>query len=166
MNIIMVIGLPGTGKTTFAESLAAALSAKHLNTDVIRDAMGKRGKYDAVTKAAIYDELLHQTETELQGGKNVVVDGTFYRKQLREPYVQLAQRYGASIFWMEIKAAENIIRTRVSQRRAYSEADFTIYLKIKSQYEPLEAPHLELWSDQLELATMIERAINYINAAT
>ncbi|MBK7872820.1 MAG: ATP-binding protein [Saprospiraceae bacterium] len=164
MKIIMIIGLPGTGKTTFAQLLAKSLDAVHINTDIIRDAMGKRGQYDAITKSSIYEELLNQTEASLQNQKNVIVDGTFYQKKLRTPYYKLAKKYHIPIFWMEIKANEALIRTRVSKRRAYSEADFEVYLKIKSQYEPLEAPSLELWSDQFELSEMVEQAKNYVNS--
>lgn len=163
MNIIMVIGLPGTGKTTFAKSLAEALDAQHINTDIIRDSINKRGQYDPETKAKIYKEMLEQAETALNKGQNVVLDGTFFKKELRKPYREMATKYQANLYWMEIKAKEDVIRTRVSQRRAYSEADFEVYLKIKSQYEPLEAPHLELWSDALDLPEMVKKAKDYIN---
>lgn len=164
MKIVMVIGLPGAGKTTFAQRLAMALSAKHFNTDIIRDALGKRGQYDPETKSAIYNEMLRQTESTLAAGENVVVDGTFYQKALRAPYAELARQYAADIHWIEIRADEELVRKRVQQKRAYSEADFSVYLKIKAEYEPLEVPHLELWSDQLNLDAMVEQTLRHLNA--
>ena len=38
MNIILVMGLPGAGKTTLADELAPMLDAKRLNADEIRKA--------------------------------------------------------------------------------------------------------------------------------
>ena len=38
MKIILVMGLPGAGKTTLANELAPALSAKRLNADEVRKA--------------------------------------------------------------------------------------------------------------------------------
>jgi len=162
MKMILITGLPGTGKSTFAKALAEATDAKHLNTDIIRDALGKRGQYDADTKAAIYAEMLRQTAQLLENGANVIVDGTFYQKKLRQPYLALAKKYGITIHWIEISAAEEVVRHRVSCCRDYSEADFDVYLKVKSQYEGLDAPHLALRSDQLSVPEMVEKTSIYL----
>ncbi|MFN7119715.1 MAG: AAA family ATPase [Saprospiraceae bacterium] len=162
MKIIMITGLPGTGKSTFAQTLAGAIGARHLNTDIIRDAMGKRGQYDADTKAIIYAEMLRQTGLLLENDTDVIIDGTFYQKKLRQPYILLAKKYKAAMYWIETAANEEVIRERVSCCREYSEADFAVYLQIKSQYEPLNIPHLVLHSDQLSIAEMLENAVNYL----
>jgi predicted kinase len=162
MKIIMVIGLPGTGKSTFAHALAVAIGGRHLNTDIIRDALGKRGQYDSETKAGIYAEMLRQTSIALSRGENVVIDGTFYQQKLRLPYIAIAKKYEVPIYWMEIGADEQIIRSRVNQRRIFSEADFEVYLKIKSEYEHLDAPHLDLRSDLLGIPEMVEKARTYL----
>lgn len=162
MKMVMITGLPGTGKSTFAKALAEAIGAKHLNTDIIRDALGKRGQYDPDTKATIYAEMLRQTAVLIEHGSSIIIDGTFYQKKLRQPYIVLAKKYGVMIQWIEIRAAEDIVRHRVNVDRDYSEADFEVYLKIKSQYEQLDAPHLNLYSDQLSIPEMIEKAKKYL----
>jgi hypothetical protein len=50
----------------------------------------------------------------------------------------------------------------VNCRRTFSEADFAVYLKIKSQYESLNAPHLDLRSDYLSVNEMVEKAKQYL----
>lgn len=162
MKIIMVTGLPGTGKSTFAAALAQAMGGRHLNTDIIRYVLGKRGQYDADTKALIYAEMLRQTTLALERQEKVVIDGTFYQRKLRLPYIAIAKKYNVPIHWLEISADEQIIRTRVSKRRTYSEADFDVYLKIKSEYENLDAPHLDLRSDLLGIPEMVEKARAYV----
>ncbi len=157
----MITGLPGTGKTTFAQFLAEALQGKHFNTDIIRDQLGLRGQYDQASKNRVYEALFFQTRTSLSQNIPVVVDGTFYKKELRKPFLDLAKEMDCPIHWVEITADEPIIKERVSQKRAYSEADFDVYLKIKADFEPMEEEHLILRSDQLTVEKMIELTKSY-----
>lgn len=159
--LLMVTGLPGTGKTTFASSLADALQAKHYNTDIIRDQLGLRGQYDTDSKQRVYTSLFEYTQASLSQQIPVVVDGTFFKKELRQPFLDLAADMHSPIFWVEITAAEPVIKERVSQKRAYSEADFEVYLKIKSDFEPIEVEHLVLRSDQQTVEQMIEQTKSY-----
>ena len=157
-KLILVVGLPGTGKTTFARALSTAIGAKHLNSDIVRHDTGKRGHYDTASKAAIYNEMLNRTEDYLKNHQQVVIDATFYKNIFRRPYQLLEGKYDAELKWIEIKADEDLIQQRVSKKREYSEADFEVYKKIKKDYEPLEMAHLVLWSDQLSVDEMVEQA--------
>lgn len=157
----MITGLPGTGKTTFARSLAEALGEPHFNTDIIRDELGLRGQYDEATKKKVYSSLLDHTRREVERGNKVVVDGTFFKKELRRPFVELSQQLETSICWVEITAEEPVVKERVSQKRTYSEADYDVYLKIKEAFEPLEEDHLTLRSDQCTVEEMIEKTKSY-----
>ena len=163
--LIMITGLPGSGKTTFAKALAGSLNAVHLNTDIIRDSMGKRGKYDEASKSMIYAKILKQTESYLHRGEDVVVDATFYKAALRKPYKQLAKKYKKQLFWFFVTAAESIIKERMQQKRQFSEADFEVYLTIKDIYEPLEERHLILHSDREVVDKMIIKAREYLSLA-
>lgn len=160
--LIMITGLPGSGKSTFATALALSLKVPHLNTDIIRSNLGKRGQYDESTKAMIYAKMLKKTESILHDGDSVIVDATFYKEGLRKPYRALAKKYKKPIFWIIVAAEEAIIRERVSKKRQYSEADFEVYLAIKDAFEPLEDRHLVLRSDQCSVIEMVEKARAYL----
>lgn len=62
-KLVLVVGLPGTGKSTFSRALAAELGARHLNSDVIRVETGLRGKYTPEDKAKVYEELRKRTRS-------------------------------------------------------------------------------------------------------
>ncbi len=161
-KLVLVAGLPGSGKTTFSEALAEAAGAVHLNSDKLRFELGKTGRYDDATKASVYQELLHRTEEGLAQGKTVVVDATFYKRALWMPFSKIAEKINVPVYWIEIKAAEDVIRTRIGKKRAFSEANFEVYLKIKVEAEPLEMERLILWSDRLTLEEMVREAGNYL----
>ena len=102
--LVMVTGLPGTGKTTFARSLANHIKGIHLNSDMVRSELGKRGKYDTASKAGIYQKLQNRAEEILKQGKHVIVDATLYKNIVREPFIKLAEQYKTQIKWIEAES--------------------------------------------------------------
>ena len=160
--LIVIFGLPGTGKTTFATLLANHLGLKHYNTDIIRSFSGKSHQYDEENKALIYDRMLHLTRAELEKGKSVVVDATFYKRNLRKRFKDLAKEFDATVKWIEVCASEDVVKKRISKKRKYSEADYPVYQKIKSQFEPMEEEYVQVFSDQNETPAMVKKVIKYI----
>ncbi len=161
--IIIVMGLPATGKTSFAEALAEALAFPHFNSDKSRIALGQLGQYDEATKQSIYQHLTTEVEEVLQRKESVIIDATFYTEEVRRPYLALAEKYKCPIVFIELKADPIQIAKRMQQQRKYSEADFDVYQKIKAIYEPLLIEHCTLWSDQMSISEMIELATEYIS---
>lgn len=69
-----------------------------------------------------------------------------------------------SILIIEVTAEEKIIRERVSKPREFSEADFDVYLKLKTIAEPLEQDHLVLHSTNHNIDEMLQDATKYIKS--
>lgn len=165
--IIIVIGLPGTGKTTFSRGLAEHVGALHLNTDIIRDQLNLRGQYDRNTKNLIYKTMQEKASSALQEGQKVVLDGTFYKQKLRKNYIAFAKKLEQPIKWIELKATEKAIIERVQQKRTYSEADYEVYLKVKAAFEPMQQDCLELWNDKdTPMKDLLEQAMAYLEKPT
>ncbi len=163
-ELLIITGLPGTGKTTIATILSQRISAAHFNTDMLRAELGLRGQYDQETKKKVYSTLLDRARNAIREGKVVIIDGTFYRQNLRSRFKQLAASEGVPVHWIELWADIEVIRKRVSKRRAYSEANFEVYQKIKASYEPISDPHLRLQSDNTNREHLIEEIIAYVHS--
>jgi predicted kinase len=160
--IIIVFGLPGSGKTYFAAELAGRMRATYLNTDVVRQQIIDDSDYSPEEKATVYGRMLLLTEEAIRKGEDVVLDGTFFTAALREPFRQL-EGEGQDVFFLEIRADEDCIAHRLARPRQNSAADLTVYKAIAAQWEPLEDEHLVLWSTDNNLAELLRKAFDYLH---
>ena len=158
--LIMVCGLPGTGKTTLAKAVAERIGAVHISSDTVRMKMLKERTYSEEEKERVYDFMLEEAEKELRKGKKVVLDATFYRKKLREKARETA---GSGFFIVECVTHENLLKERIfSRKESESEADFEVYKKVKTEFEPVEEEHLAV-DTSMALERQVELVEKYIS---
>jgi hypothetical protein len=141
--LIIVCGLPGTGKTTLAKALAKRYSAVHVSSDRIRKEMMARPTYNPAEKAKVYEELVTRVAELLEEGESVIADATFYRRSLRSRLVEAAEKARTDVHFVLCQLDEAQVMDRMSAggERGGSDADFSIYLRIKDEFEPLKAKH-------------------------
>ncbi|MEM3422670.1 MAG: AAA family ATPase [Candidatus Bilamarchaeaceae archaeon] len=141
--IFVLCGLPGTGKSTLARALATKLKCVHISTDNVRLEFLKRRTYSQKEKFFVYDKMLEKAENQLKKEKNVILDGTFYLKSLREKVKTLGEKNRTFVILIECTLSEKEVRKRLFNRKAdESEADFEIYKKVKREFEPIKERHL------------------------
>jgi predicted kinase len=160
--IIIVCGLPGTGKTFFAQKLAESIKAVHINSDSVRKSLALSGRYAMQDRLAVYHQMASLSKPFLADGKSVIVDATFHHHAMREIFVRLAQEQSTTtIRFIKVEADESVIKQRILTPRPDSEADFTVYQKLKLQDEPLLIPHLTLRSEG-SVEEMVNTAVQYL----
>jgi predicted kinase len=161
--ILIVFGLPGTGKSYFAKHIAEEVEAVHLNTDVVRKKSGLQGQYDEKTKETVYELLLKEMTAHVSEKRNVIVDGTFQKRKTRDRFLDKSKQLGQQVFFIEMKAGDETVKQRMKSEREYSEADYQVYLRIKHSFEPMEQAHLVLWSDKEDIDELVKQAKKHIN---
>ena len=95
-TLLILRGLPGSGKSTFAKELCAATGAVHAEADMYFE---KAGQYsfqpNQLHDAHRYCQLLCENAMKL--GKDVIVSNTFTRRWEMEFYIRLAATYGYDV---------------------------------------------------------------------
>ncbi|MEW6722506.1 MAG: AAA family ATPase [Candidatus Micrarchaeota archaeon] len=140
--LIIVCGLPGSGKTTLARALARNLGGVHVSSDLTRKRLFPKPAYSEDEKARVYGEMASECEKALREGRDVIVDATFHKKAVRERFLAM----DAKVFTILCILPEGNVEERLARRKrgGPSDADFGVYLKMRGEWERLETPHLAL----------------------
>ena len=154
--IVLVYGLPGTGKSYFSCHLAREINAYYLNTDTIWNNTKQNGKRYAKAKPLEdNNHLLDKAKEKLKKGSLIVLDGTFHKRAIRKKILQFARESGHRIYFIEVKASEQTVKERLKIGNKYTKAVLELYKRIKCEFEMYHEDHLELWSDIDTLDEMI-----------
>jgi aminoglycoside phosphotransferase family enzyme/predicted kinase len=152
-KVVMVMGLPGVGKTYLAQHLAERISAYHLCTDIIRkeitntpiethcfEGYGK-GIYTKEVSGKTYEELHKRAENYLSQGNTCIIDATFLWEKSRAEIRQITQRHNAQLYIINCTCPEKVVMQRMKKRtREFSLSDATpeIYYRIKENVEKIK----------------------------
>jgi len=164
--MVIVMGLPGSGKSYFARRLSKRLNFKYIGSDETRKDMEAMGKYNKEDKQQVYDRMEFLAEKCFQENINMVLDATFIKENLRQQFVALALTKNSAYCIIWIEAAEELIRKRISVKRNDSEADFQVYMKLSEEFEVPKPPYLKLQSKQDNIDDLIIQAEKYIEAVS
>lgn len=112
--LILISGLPATGKTTLAAALARRVEAVHLSVDGIEDALLRSGLEPGwATGVAAYQAVGAAAQQNLPLGHTVVVDAVNDSEAARQVWRDAAARAGADIRFVLLTPPE----TAEHQRR-------------------------------------------------
>jgi predicted kinase len=116
--LIVVSGLPGTGKSTVAAALADRWTAVHLSVDQVEDAMLGAGLPHAwTTGVAAYEAVRAAAEQNLALGRVVVVDAVNDSAVARQTWTRAAEASGSTVWFAVLTPPETSEHRRRLERR-------------------------------------------------
>jgi hypothetical protein len=128
VRLVLVGGLPGTGKTTLAHGLADRFGAVVLSSDRLRKELAGldpgspaaaafgTGLYRPEQIDRVYAELLHRAEILLGRGESVVLDASWTAAAHRDRAVAVARRAAARLLALHCTADPSVARGRILAR--------------------------------------------------
>jgi predicted kinase len=161
-QLVIVFGLPGSGKSTFARKLSDAMEARVINSDIVRNDILLRGNYADKAKEKVYAEMLKMAVASIEHGDSVILDGTYYKEKLRRKVINKARELNLIPHFIEVKADEDVTRDRINVKRNESDADYDVYLTIRAEFEPFCSYHLIVRSDCQSPEEMLTKALLFI----
>jgi predicted kinase len=159
----MICGLPGVGKTTLARQLAPLVNGIVLSTDKIRKELFQKPTYRRWEKRLVYDVLLLLAKYLYNANVNCILDATFSKEKTRQE-VQKKLGHKPKVHIIECVCPEDIVMTRLNARKLdYSDADFSIYSKLKRIYEPVKEEHIVIDTSKVSIKEIRALALNILN---
>lgn len=141
--LILMAGLPGSGKTTFVHALAGRLSLEHVESDAVRRSMFQQPSYSSDESARVFAAVERRAGAALRAGRDVVVDSTNLRRSDRKRFLRLVTRYDATLVCVRITAPETVIHERLSVPRVgHSQAGLAVYEAMQGRTQRFESQHL------------------------
>ncbi|MFZ0556433.1 MAG: AAA family ATPase [Nitrososphaeraceae archaeon] len=143
--IILFCGLPGVGKTTLAASVAKKTGATILSSDKIRKELIRYPTYASVEGRLIYDVLMLMTKYLSAAGIDCILDATFNRERSRKEVENRLRLNKVQLYVIECTCPEDVVFERLRNRKNdFSDADYSVYAKMKNIYEPVQGRHLDV----------------------
>lgn len=124
--IVLFVGVPGSGKTTFTKQLAQEIGAIVLSSDSLRIAMwGDRTNVDAnhatsemraVANKLTFGAMNYAAQQSIAAGHDVIYDANANRYEERREKYDIAERYGAKAVVIRIKVPYETSLMRLQDR--------------------------------------------------
>lgn len=139
--MVLLSGVPGAGKTTFARALRQAIDGVHIESDAVRRELFAVPIYDSRESSRVFGRVDALARAALQGGRHCIIDATNLAKKDRRRFLRLAERLRVQVVAVRLVAPEREIRRRLAgPRDGYSQADVRVFEMMRGKAELFAQP--------------------------
>ena len=142
--LIVVSGLPGTGKSYFCSKLAERLPFITLESDALRKVLFSSLTYSLQESSRLFQACHRLIEQLLRRGFSLILDATNLSERHREYLYSIADHLDVKLVLVWVEAPPQLVRERLKDRRneeTKSDADWVVYQKMKSSVQPIRRNH-------------------------
>jgi predicted kinase len=177
MHLIIINGMPATGKTTIARSLSEQLNVPVIAKDTIKeflfDTLGVKDRdWSRLLGGTSNDVLYLLADALLGGGQSIIMESSFERKFARSQIKTLIQTYHPLVTEIYCTTERTVRRKRFMERnqsgkRHAGHLDHTNYLADTDE-EPIEkySPLKFSAAQYIEIDTTDPRSVDIDTLAT
>ena len=167
--LLVLTGLPGTGKSYLSKRLRRRLPLLVLESDRLRKVLARSPKYTPGESSLLFSACHLLVEEFLGQGWQILFDATNLTEKFRQPLRNIAARRGVPFLVVRCTAPADLVRRRLADRGAgahpsdYSEAGWRIYSRMHPYEEAVEGRHLNV-DTSLDILGVEEEVVNVVRS--
>ena len=152
--LVILIGLPGSGKSHFARQLVKRYPAAILDSDALRSVLYESPLHTDQENARLFPAIRVLARRLLERRVPVVLDATNLKESHRQPSYDLAREAGARLVIVRLRAPFAVMRERLAKRDAAREpldrstADLRVLERMRRDYQRPRRPYLVVDTSQ------------------
>lgn len=159
--LIVVSGLPGTGKSYFCSKLVERLPFITLESDALRKVLFSSLTYSLQESSRLFQACHRLIEQLLRRGFSLILDATNLSERHREYFYSIADHLDVKLVLVWVEAPPQLVRERLKDRRneeTKSDADWVVYQKMKSSVQPIRRNHYVVDTSR-DIAPVIDKIV-------
>jgi hypothetical protein len=166
--LVVVSGLPGTGKSYFCRRLAERIDLVILESDSLRRLLFATPSYTKEESTQLFRACHGLVEELLRKGISVALDATNLEEHNREQLYHIADQSGAGLIIVRMEAPAEVVQQRLERRSRredqsdHSEADWNVYSKMKPTVDKIGRNHFAVDSSK-DIAPVIDKIVRLVN---
>jgi predicted kinase len=143
--LVLVSGLPGTGKTYFSKQLLERLPFVILESDVLRRVLNPNPNHSKPESARLFIAIHLLCERLLREGHSVIVDATNLTEKNRQYFYDISDRTGIKLIIVQVNAPPLVVKGRLDKRGKESDnnsdADWKVYSRMRKSVDKIKRKH-------------------------
>lgn len=165
--LVIVSGLPGTGKSFFCRQMAERLPFVILASDALRRILFPCPVYDENENKRLFPACHTLVEELLRKGIPVIFDATNLLERHREYLYRIAGSVGAKLILVRIEAPPEVVQQRLLVREKGlepqddSQAGWRVYQKMKPRKERISRNHFVVDTSR-DITPAIDRIVRAV----
>ena len=149
-SLVVVSGLPGTGKSYFCRRLAERTPVAILESDALRKVIFHSPRYSGEESAHLFQAINRLAADLLAKGITLAVDATNLEEYHRERFYHIADQTAARLIVVQIWAPPEVVHRRLLRRGGgndpsdSSDADWQVYQRMRPNAEGIRRNHFKV----------------------
>lgn len=163
--LIVVSGLPATGKSYFSNRLAERLPVVILESDALRKTLFSSPSYSSKESSQLFRAIHLLVDRLLKKGISLILDATNLSERYREYLYSIADRLDVKLVLVRVEAPPEVVRERLESRLensgGKSDADWAVYRRMMSSVQKIRRNHYAVDTSR-DIAPVLDKIVKEV----